>query len=129
MGSEFKWIRFLSPHCYYLICSFYFETYLVYLTTRPEVVKPVVPNQHLKVEKHRVKHTLPSPLLSMDSCLLKPVFNKTSILLNQIELNKKREAEIHRLRKDVEENGIQHEATLISLRKKHQVKFNPFSRP
>ncbi len=39
----------------------------------------------------------------------------------QIELNKKREAEIHRLRKDVEENNIQHEATLISLRKKHQV--------
>lgn len=39
----------------------------------------------------------------------------------QIELNKKREAEIHRLRKDVEENNIQHESTLLSLRKKHQV--------
>eukprot|EP00095_Tigriopus_kingsejongensis_P003885 maker-scaffold603_size126491-snap-gene-0.28 protein:Tk03885 transcript:maker-scaffold603_size126491-snap-gene-0.28-mRNA-1 annotation:"myosin heavy muscle isoform x19" len=38
----------------------------------------------------------------------------------QIELNKKREHEIMKLRKDVEEINIQHEATLISLRKKHQ---------
>ena len=38
----------------------------------------------------------------------------------QIELNKKREAEILRMRKDVEENNIQNEATMISLRKKHQ---------
>ncbi len=37
----------------------------------------------------------------------------------QIELNKKREAEILRMRKDLEENNIQHEATLMSLRKKH----------
>jgi hypothetical protein len=46
---------------------------------------------------------------------------KYDFLSFQIELNKKREAEIHRLRKDVEENNIQHEATLLSLRKKHQV--------
>merc|ERR1712088_578541 len=38
----------------------------------------------------------------------------------QIELNKKREAEIHKMRKDVEENIIHHEATILSLRKKHQ---------
>ena len=38
----------------------------------------------------------------------------------QIELNKKREAEIMKMRKDVEENNIHHETTLLSLRKKHQ---------
>lgn len=38
----------------------------------------------------------------------------------QTELNKKRETEIQKMRKDVEENNIHHEATLLSLRKKHQ---------
>merc|ERR1712142_481662 len=38
----------------------------------------------------------------------------------QIELNKKRESEVAKLRKDLEECQIQHEATLISLKKKHQ---------
>merc|ERR1712053_30071 len=38
----------------------------------------------------------------------------------QVELNKKREAEFGKLRKDLEEANIQHETTLISLKKKHQ---------
>jgi myosin heavy subunit len=38
----------------------------------------------------------------------------------QIELNKKRDVELAKLRKDLEECNIQHEATLISLKKKHQ---------
>jgi myosin heavy chain 6/7 len=38
----------------------------------------------------------------------------------QIELNKKRETEILKMRKDLEESNIQHESTLLSLRKKHQ---------
>merc|ERR1712223_386048 len=38
----------------------------------------------------------------------------------QVELNKKREAEVGKLRKDLEEANIQHESTLISLKKKHQ---------
>merc|ERR1719412_642958 len=38
----------------------------------------------------------------------------------QIELNKKRETEILKMRKDLEECNIQHEATILSLRKKHQ---------
>ena len=38
----------------------------------------------------------------------------------QIELNKKREAEILKMRKDIEESNIQQESTLLSLRKKHQ---------
>merc|ERR1712107_906866 len=38
----------------------------------------------------------------------------------QIELNKKRESEVSKLRKDLEECQIQHEATLMSLKKKHQ---------
>ena len=38
----------------------------------------------------------------------------------QIELNKKREAELHKLRKDLEEAHIQQEATLSSLKRKHQ---------
>merc|ERR1719242_2414795 len=38
----------------------------------------------------------------------------------QIELNKKREAEVGKLRKDLEEANIQQESTLIGLKKKHQ---------
>ena len=38
----------------------------------------------------------------------------------QIELNKKREAEVQKLRKDLEEAHIQQEATLTSLKRKHQ---------
>ena len=38
----------------------------------------------------------------------------------QIELNKKRENEVQRLRKDLEEANIQHEATMMNLKKKHQ---------
>merc|ERR1712176_1625330 len=38
----------------------------------------------------------------------------------QIELNKKREAEVQKLRKDLEEAHISQEATLMSLKKKHQ---------
>ncbi|XP_068202771.1 myosin heavy chain, muscle-like isoform X29 [Palaemon carinicauda] len=37
----------------------------------------------------------------------------------QIELNKKREAELSKLRRDLEESNIQHESALASLRKKH----------
>ena len=40
-----------------------------------------------------------------------------------MELNKKREAEVQKLRRDLEENAIQQEATMLSLRKKHQVNF------
>merc|ERR1712172_160274 len=38
----------------------------------------------------------------------------------QVELNKKRDNEVQKLRKDLEEAHIQHEATLIGLKKKHQ---------
>merc|ERR1719427_2572839 len=38
----------------------------------------------------------------------------------QIELNKKRENEVGKLRKDLEEARIQHESTLMNLKKKHQ---------
>ena len=38
----------------------------------------------------------------------------------QMELNKKREAEVLRMRKDLEEINIQQEATVLSLKKKHQ---------
>ena len=38
----------------------------------------------------------------------------------QMELNKKREVEVARMRKDLEEASIQQEATMLSLRKKHQ---------
>jgi hypothetical protein len=59
---------------------------------------------------------------------VEPEINNLLIFYFQIELNKKREAEIHRLRKDVEENNIQHESTLLSLRKKHQVQPYPVNR-
>lgn len=38
----------------------------------------------------------------------------------QVELNKKREAEVQKLRKDLEEAHIQQEATMQNLKKKHQ---------
>jgi len=38
----------------------------------------------------------------------------------QVELNKKREAEVNKLRKDLEEANIQQEATLMNLKRKHQ---------
>ena len=38
----------------------------------------------------------------------------------QMELNKKRETEVARMRKDLEEAAIQQESTMLSLRKKHQ---------
>merc|ERR1712045_338482 len=38
----------------------------------------------------------------------------------QIELNKKREAEVTKLRRDLEETQIQQEATIVGLKKKHQ---------
>merc|ERR1712165_174605 len=38
----------------------------------------------------------------------------------QMELNKKREAEVGKLRKDLEEAHIQHESVLMNLKKKHQ---------
>merc|ERR1719228_1059519 len=38
----------------------------------------------------------------------------------QMELNKKMEAEVQKLRKDLEEANIQHEAVLMNLKKKHQ---------
>ena len=38
----------------------------------------------------------------------------------QLELNKKREMEVYKLRKDLEEAAIQQEATILSLKKKHQ---------
>merc|ERR1712037_681540 len=38
----------------------------------------------------------------------------------QVELNKKREAEVGKLRKDLEEARIQQESTLMNLKRKHQ---------
>ncbi len=38
----------------------------------------------------------------------------------QMELNKRREVEAQRMRKDLEEAAIQQEATILNLRKKHQ---------
>ncbi|MCE2155650.1 hypothetical protein GPU83_09675, partial [Streptococcus thermophilus] len=37
----------------------------------------------------------------------------------QIEINKKREGELAKLRRDLEESNIQHESALSMLRKKH----------
>ena len=37
----------------------------------------------------------------------------------QIELNRKREAELARLKEDLESHALQHESSLASLRQKH----------
>ena len=38
----------------------------------------------------------------------------------QVEMNKKREGELAKLRRDLKEANLQHEATAAQLRKKHQ---------
>lgn len=38
---------------------------------------------------------------------------------SQIELNKRREAELSKLRRDLEESNLQHEQAMSNLRKKH----------
>lgn len=38
---------------------------------------------------------------------------------SQIELNKRREAEMSKLRRDLEESNLQHEQAMTALRKKH----------
>merc|ERR1712072_710700 len=38
----------------------------------------------------------------------------------QVELNKNREAEVQKLRKDIEEARIQQESIMLNLKKKHQ---------
>merc|ERR1712136_645158 len=38
----------------------------------------------------------------------------------QVELNKKRDFEIGKLRKDLEESNIQQESTMMNLKRKHQ---------
>jgi len=43
----------------------------------------------------------------------------TSFILFQIELNKRREAEYAKLRRELEESNLAHEATVSTLRKKH----------
>lgn len=47
-------------------------------------------------------------------------FKKTFVFLLQIDLNKKREAEISKLRRDVEEANVQNEQAISSMRSKHQ---------
>jgi len=44
-----------------------------------------------------------------------------------MELNKKREAELLKLRRDLEEQAMQHEAVAASLRKKQQDAVNELS--
>ncbi|CAL4063540.1 unnamed protein product [Meganyctiphanes norvegica] len=46
---------------------------------------------------------------------------------SQVELNKKRESELAKLRRDLEENSLQHEAVLSQLRKKHNDGVNEMS--
>lgn len=60
-----------------------------------------------------------SKLPYLVSCLKKPkrIF---FVLLVQIDLNKKREAEISKLRRDVEEANVQNEQAISSMRSKHQ---------
>ena len=41
------------------------------------------------------------------------------VCVHQVEVNKKREAEVQRLRRDLEENTLQSEAMAVSLRKRH----------
>lgn len=45
----------------------------------------------------------------------------------QIEVNKKREQELLKLRRDLEEQAMQHESVASSLRKKHQDAVNELS--
>ena len=46
---------------------------------------------------------------------------KVSNVCPQMELNKKREADINKLRKDVEEQTLQHEQSISSMRNKQNM--------
>lgn len=50
-----------------------------------------------------------------------------TVCLEQIEVNKKREAELQKLRRDLEESHIQSEAALAAARKKQQDAVNELS--
>merc|ERR1719295_558386 len=70
-------------------------------------------NNRAKAEKNR-------SLLSRD---IEEIGNRLaeagSHTTTQIELNKRREAELHKLKSDLEESNIAHEGTLAALRQKH----------
>ena len=46
-------------------------------------------------------------------------FIEWSGIMFQIELNRKREAELAKLKEELESNALQHEASLSALRQKH----------
>ena len=46
------------------------------------------------------------------------MYNQTNFSL-QIELNRKREAELAKLKEELESSALQHEASLAGLRQKH----------
>ena len=46
-------------------------------------------------------------------------FIEWSGIMFQIELNRKREAELAKLKEELESNALQHEASLAALRQKH----------
>merc|ERR1711972_421564 len=78
-------------------------------------------DEDLCVERqHRVKAEKNKSLLSRDiedlSQKLEDAGNNTA---TQIELNKKREAELSKLKSELEESNISHEGTLAALRQKH----------
>ena len=62
---------------------------------------------------------LPRPRRRMEE-LTERIEEASGATQAQMELNKKREAEVIRMRKDLEEINIQQEATVLSLKKKHQ---------
>ena len=47
--------------------------------------------------------------------------------LNLVELNKKRESEIIRLKQDVELANLEYETSLVKIKKKHQEAINEMS--
>ncbi|KAI4533323.1 hypothetical protein MG293_016342 [Ovis ammon polii] len=86
------------------------------LQARTEELEEEVEAEHTlrgKIEKQRADL---SRELEEISERLEEASGATSV---QIEMNKKREAEFQKLRRDLEEATLQHEATVATLRKKH----------
>ena len=64
----------------------------------------------------------------LDSCrLVWPLTRYVDTWCDQIDVNKKREAELQKLRRDLEESHVQSEAQLAALRKKQQDSVNELS--
>lgn len=103
-------------NCYELFTNLFFYSTLIQSQSRIEELEEELEAERqarAKAEKQRADLSREIEELSER---LEEAGGATS---SQIELNKRREAEMAKLRRDLEEANIQHEQAMSNLRKKH----------